>query len=223
MRDPGTAPGGQLGFIAAAPLVILGMESQTAAMKWLAPVLPAVAFPLAVLFAGCAEPAAESAFTIRKIDSGSRGADGSVRIRLTTPGDLAEADESLVIQFAQIVAKRAATQRQTQIARQRARAVIARERSREARAAGADRTTRDDSPRVAARPGSGPRKVRYLAVVTEKSAPIPGKKVEKSVMIFDTSAQEIVGNNVYDIVSPPRSGTLVRFETYAAEFVGGEW
>jgi hypothetical protein len=60
---------------------------------------------------------------------------------------------------------------------------------------------------------------RYIAVETEKNAQdAPGTK--KAVMLWDTQAQEIVGNNVYDIGSTPAVGSTSRFETFSAEYVG---
>jgi len=58
---------------------------------------------------------------------------------------------------------------------------------------------------------------RYLAVQTQPDA---RAKTKTNVMIFDTESQEIVGNNVYDLNGKPPAGTVVKFETYAAEFVG---
>jgi hypothetical protein len=62
-----------------------------------------------------------------------------------------------------------------------------------------------------------PRPTRYLAVRTRPDA---RARTSVSVMIWDTQAQEIVGNNVYDINSPPPVGSSVRFETFSAEYVG---
>lgn len=167
----------------------------------------------AFLLASCSEPAADNAFTIRNVSSTGQGRDTSVKIKLTTSGELAEADAASIVQFVQIVAKREATKRQTQVARERGRAAQA-------------RLTARPSSKLSTTPGRAwkpvkPR-VRYLAVETEKSAPSPGQKAEAdtSVMIWDTQAQAIVGNDVYDIKNPPPAGTIVRFETYAAQYVG---
>jgi len=62
------------------------------------------------------------------------------------------------------------------------------------------------------------RKTRYIAVDTEKSEQTAGAK--KSVMIWDTQSQEVVGNNVYDIKSAPPVGSTAKFDTYSAEYVG---
>lgn len=58
---------------------------------------------------------------------------------------------------------------------------------------------------------------RYIAVDT---VPDARSKGTKSVMIWDTQAEAIVGNNVYDVATPPRMMETVKFETYSAEYVG---
>jgi hypothetical protein len=96
-----------------------------------------------------------------------------------------------------IIAEHEATERQIHVAVERGRAWIAR--------------------RVAA-DQPAPRK-RYIAVDTEsdsRTAP----EAKKSVMIFDTEAQQVVGKNVYDVQSPPPVGAIARFETYSAQYVG---
>jgi hypothetical protein len=63
------------------------------------------------------------------------------------------------------------------------------------------------------------KKVRYIAVDTEndhRTSP----KAKKSVMIWDTQSETVVGNNVYDVEKAPRVGTTAKFETYSAEYVG---
>ena len=50
----------------------------------------------------------------------------------------------------------------------------------------------------------------------EKTSP----KAKKAVMIWDTQSETIVGNNVYDVQSPPAVGSTAKFETYSAEYVG---
>lgn len=158
----------------------------------------------AAILVGCAQqPTAGDTFTIRKIDSTSARHDGSVRIKLSTPGSYAEADENLVVQFAQVIAVREATASQRQIAASRARA---------------------SARKIAARSSSPihSRRVRYIAVKTERSAPSPNEKAHAvaSVMIWDTETQEIVGNKVYEVSSEPKAGAVARFETYTAEYVG---
>jgi hypothetical protein len=39
-------------------------------------------------------------------------------------------------------------------------------------------------------------------------------------MIYDTQTQQVVGNNVYDVKKAPKQGTVSKFDTYSAEYVG---
>jgi hypothetical protein len=60
---------------------------------------------------------------------------------------------------------------------------------------------------------------RYIAVDTvkdERSSP----KAKKVVMIWDTQSESIVGNNIYDLESPPSVGSTAKIETFSAEYVG---
>jgi pyruvoyl-dependent arginine decarboxylase (PvlArgDC) len=99
-----------------------------------------------------------------------------------------------------VIAKHQATERQRQIAEERARRAYAQmstERKSELKA----------------------RKTRYIAVDTERdehSSP----QAKKSVMIWDTQSQEVVGNDVYDLKSSPAVGSTAQFDTYSAEYVG---
>jgi hypothetical protein len=43
----------------------------------------------------------------------------------------------------------------------------------------------------------------------------------KSVMIYDTQTQQVVGNDVYDLKRSPKEGTISKYDTYSAEYVGG--
>lgn len=63
------------------------------------------------------------------------------------------------------------------------------------------------------------KKTRYIAVDTEKSENAPSN-AKKSVMIWDTQSQEVVGNDVYDVGSTPSKGSTAKFDTYSAEYVG---
>lgn len=58
---------------------------------------------------------------------------------------------------------------------------------------------------------------RYVAVRTHSDA---RARTSTSVMIWDTQADEVVGNNVYDLNGTPPFGAQLKFETYAAEYVG---
>src|SRR5262245_58812964 len=61
------------------------------------------------------------------------------------------------------------------------------------------------------------RKTRYVAVDTVRERNSTGAK---SVMIYDTQKQQVVGNNVYDVKESPKEGTVSKFDTYSAEYVG---
>ena len=60
---------------------------------------------------------------------------------------------------------------------------------------------------------------RIIAIVTEKDAKT-NTKAARAIMLFDTHAQQIIGNKVYDIESEPRAGEDVRFETHSANYLG---
>ncbi|HEY5893237.1 MAG TPA: hypothetical protein VIT91_08410 [Chthoniobacterales bacterium] len=61
------------------------------------------------------------------------------------------------------------------------------------------------------------KKVRYIAVDTERNEQSKGKK---SVMVWDTQSQEVVGNNVYDVEKAPSVGSTAKFDAYNAQYVG---
>jgi hypothetical protein len=61
------------------------------------------------------------------------------------------------------------------------------------------------------------KKSRYIAVATIRE---PGSKGTKSLMIFDTQTEQVAGNHVYDVKTEPRSGQVIKFESYSAEYVG---
>ncbi|MDR3406421.1 MAG: hypothetical protein P4L99_28310 [Chthoniobacter sp.] len=101
---------------------------------------------------------------------------------------------------AYVIAKHQATERQRRIAEQRARVYyghLAPEK------------------KVALKK----KKVRYIAVDTEKNEQT-SPKAKKSVMIWDTQSESVVGNSVYDVESTPSVGSTAKFETYSAEYVG---
>jgi hypothetical protein len=63
------------------------------------------------------------------------------------------------------------------------------------------------------------KKVRYIAVDTEKNAKT-SRQAKKSVMVWDTDKQEIASDNVYDIQKSPPVGQTAKFDKYSAEYVG---
>ena len=60
---------------------------------------------------------------------------------------------------------------------------------------------------------------RYIAVDTVKDKRA-SPKAKKVVMVWDTHAENFVGNNIYDVENPPAIGSTTKFETYAAEYIG---
>ena len=97
---------------------------------------------------------------------------------------------------AYVIAKHKATERQRRYAEERAR--LAYEN------ASAQRRARY-------------RKTRYIAVDTVREKDSSGAK---SVMVYDTQTQQVVGDNVYDVKQSPKQGTVSKFDTYSAEYVG---
>ena len=97
---------------------------------------------------------------------------------------------------AYVIAKRQATERQRRYAEERARLAY----------------QNAPPPRRAQY-----RKARYIAVPTVRE---PDSSGAKSVMIFDTQTQQVVGNNVYDVKQTPKEGSVSKFDTYSAEYVG---
>lgn len=105
-----------------------------------------------------------------------------------------------------IIAQHEATERQRQLAAKRGRAWTV------------HRLTSSRSPQPSqAKQSKHPD--RYIAVDTESDSRT-SPQAQKSVMIFDTQAQQVVGKNVYDVQSPPPVGAIARFETYSAQYVG---
>lgn len=106
---------------------------------------------------------------------------------------------------AYVVAKYQADEEQRRIAEARARLYIAEQQKAEARAAA----------QASAKP---PRKQpRYIAVETKKRSDYQGKS---AVMIYDTKSEKLVGNNVYDLKTAPKAGTVSKYDTVQAEYVG---
>jgi hypothetical protein len=97
---------------------------------------------------------------------------------------------------AYVIAKHQATERQRQYAEERARLAY---------------------ENASAQRQAGYRKARYLAVDTVREQDSSGAK---SVMIYDTQTQQVVGNNVYDVKQAPKEGSVSKFDTYSAEYVG---
>ena len=97
---------------------------------------------------------------------------------------------------AYVIAKQQATERQRKIAEERARLAY--------ESAPAPKKARYQ-------------KTRYIAVDTVREKDSQGAK---SVLIYDTQTQQVVGNNVYDVKQAPKEGSVSKFDTYSAEYVG---
>src|SRR6516165_4559250 len=97
---------------------------------------------------------------------------------------------------AYVIAKHQATERQRKIAEERARLAY--------ESAPAPKKARYQ-------------KTRYIAVDTVREKDSKGAK---SVMIYDTQTQQVVGSNVYDVKQAPKEGSVSKFDTYSAEYVG---
>jgi len=74
-----------------------------------------------------------------------------------------------------------------------------------------------EAPQVAAQPKK--KLPRYLAVETVKDKRT-SPQVKKVIMIWDTHSESLVSNDLYDVKTPPPAGTVAKFETYSAEYVG---
>jgi len=101
---------------------------------------------------------------------------------------------------AYVIAKHQATERQRRIAEERARVYYGR---------------LAPEKKVALKK----KHVRYIAVDTEKNEQT-APNAKKSVMIWDTQNESLVGNNVYDVQSTPSTGSTAKIDTYSAEYVG---
>ena len=99
-----------------------------------------------------------------------------------------------------IIEKREASERQKQIAEERARRAYA------------NMSTKRKAQLKA-------KKVRYIAVDTEKDAKT-SPKAKKSVMVWDTDKRQIANDNVYDVQKSPPVGETAKFDRYSAEYVG---
>jgi hypothetical protein len=98
------------------------------------------------------------------------------------------------------IARYEASERQRQVAEQRARQAYARMPEK-----------RKASMKA--------RKVRYIAVDTEKSEKT-SSKAKKTVMIYDTQTQKVATNTAYDVEKAPSTGSTAKLDSYSAEYVG---
>jgi hypothetical protein len=158
-----------------------------------------------LLFAGCSGMSPEGNAALAGVVSGV-GAGSLARGLGASRGESAAiglATGAVVATTVYIIAKRQASERQRRIAEERGRAAAARLEAQRRNAVASRKPVK--------------KKSRYIAVDTVKDEKSTGAK---SVMIFDTQSQEVVGNNVYDVKSTPAKGSVGQFATYSAEYVG---
>ncbi|MEI9896648.1 MAG: hypothetical protein WDN28_23000 [Chthoniobacter sp.] len=101
---------------------------------------------------------------------------------------------------AYVISKHQATERQRRVAEQRARVYYAH---------------LAPSRKVALKKN----RVRYLAVDTDRSKQAP-PEAKKSVMIWDTQSETVVGHDVYDVKTTPAVGATGKFDRYPAYYAG---
>ena len=77
--------------------------------------------------------------------------------------------------------------------------------------------TKPSAPQTAAQPKK--KLPRYLAVETVKDKRT-SPQVKNVIMIWDTQSESLVNNDLYDVKTPPPAGTVAKFETYSAEYIG---
>ena len=117
-----------------------------------------------------------------------------------------------------IIAKYQASERQRAVANQRGRAAYAKLARRAQETVSTTSKPAAAEKKTAKRKAAPRKKVpRYIAVDTERDTRSKGTK---SIMIWDTQVQEVVGNEVYDVATPPRPLDTARFDTYSAQYVG---
>lgn len=119
----------------------------------------------------------------------------------------------------QVIAQRTATERQREIAKQNASRYLAHTTKTSAEADSKPASPRSKSASSTRKPKVTSSHSRFIAVDTERDSRVSGF-AQKSVMVFDTQAHEIVGTKVYDLKGIPPVGAAGRFDTITAEYVG---
>lgn len=157
---------------------------------------------VSIFAAGCSEMTpGENAAVFGSL--GGVAAGGIARAAGASTGEslaIGIASGAIIAATTYIIAKHQATERQRRVAEERARLAYRR------------------MP-VAKKAALKKNRVRYIAVDTEKNEHT-SPKAKKSVMIWDTQSEQVVGNNVYDVQTPPKEGQTAKFETYSAQYVG---
>jgi len=134
------------------------------------------------------------------------GVDSSVAIPVTLGA------AALAAGGAYVIAKHQASERQRKIAEQRARIYLAKRAEAEKLAAKKVASSGSTAKKKSAKQS------RYIAIKTEKEDNNEGKA---AVMVYDTKTNGLVGNQVWDLKQTPKVGSVQKFDTYSAEFVGG--
>jgi hypothetical protein len=114
-----------------------------------------------------------------------------------------------------IIARYQASERQRAVANQRARIAYAKLVRRAEQAAAPQSTGEKKTGRT--QPAAKKKVPRFIAVDTERDERSKGAK---SIMIWDTHVQDVVGNDVFDVKTPPRPLDTAKFDTYSAQYVG---
>lgn len=131
---------------------------------------------------------------------GASGVDSAISIPVTAGAAV------LAGAAAYVVSKQQATAHQRQIALANAQAAVAKmeakEKKQASRATGQPKTKRP----------------RFIAVDTVAASESP--KGTRQVMVYDTRSEQIVGSNVYNVGKTPGVGSVNRYETVSAQYVG---
>ncbi len=114
---------------------------------------------------------------------------------------------------AYIISKQQANARQRQIALQNAREAEARLLAEQKALASSRKASSSQTAKKASK-----EMPRFLAVDTEKSSESPAGA--KPVMLYDTQSQRLVGNDVYNLKTRPATGSVKKFDTMTAKYVG---
>ena len=62
-----------------------------------------------------------------------------------------------------------------------------------------------------------PAELPHYLLVTIGKSPVTQ---DFQMAVFDTHADQIVGNNIYDLKTTPRASATVKFDTYTTQYVG---
>ena len=63
-------------------------------------------------------------------------------------------------------------------------------------------------------------KAELPAIIAVETEPDDRRQGARTIMLWDTQTEEIIGNKVYDVETPPKLGDVAMWETYSAQYVG---